>query len=101
MITKLLDSWKVPKTRVHTVVLDNATNIVAGVEQCGLPSIGCVIHTLQLIIKDCRLAQCSVSDMLARCWKIVGHYKHSHLVVERLQGIQCLPNHKPMQDEPT
>ena len=27
MITKLLDSWKVPKTRVHTVMHDNAANI--------------------------------------------------------------------------
>ena len=42
--------------------------------------------------------------MLARCRKIVGHYKHSHLAVERLQAIQrqlSLPNHKLMQDEPT
>ena len=104
MITKLLDSWKVPKTRVHTVVRDNAANMVAGIEQCGLPSIGCAIHTLQLVIKDCILAQRSVSDMLARCRKIVGHYKHSHLAVERLQDIQrqlSLPNHKLMQDEPT
>ena len=43
MITKLLDSWKVPKTRVHTVVRDNAANMVAGIEQCGLPAIGCAI----------------------------------------------------------
>ena len=42
--------------------------------------------------------------MLARCQKIVGHYKHSHLAVERLQDIQHqldLPNHKLIQDEPT
>ena len=104
MITKLLDSWKVPKTRVHTVVRDNAANMVAGIEQCGLPAIGCAIHTLQLVIKDCILAQRSVSDMLARCRKIVGHYKHSHLAVERLQAIQrqlSLPDHKLIQDEPT
>ena len=104
MITKLLASWKVPKTRVHTVVRDNAANMVAGIEQCGLPSIGCAIHTLQLVIKDCILAQRSVSDMLARCRKIVGHYKHSHLAVERLQAIQrqlSLPDHKLIQDEPT
>ena len=104
MITKFLDSWKVPKTRMHIVVRDNAASMVAGVEQCGLPSISCVIHALQLVIKYCILAQCSVSDMLARCRKIVGHYKHSHLAVERLQDIQCqlgLPNHKFMQDKPT
>ena len=78
--------------------------MVAGIEQCGLPSIGCAIYTLQLVIKDCILAQRSVSDMLARCRKIVGHYKHSHLAVERLQAIQrqlSLPDHKLIQDEPT
>lgn len=104
MITKLLDSWKIPKTRVHTVVRDNAANMVAGIEQCGLPAISCAIHTLQLVIKDRILAQCSISDMLARCRKIVGHYKHSHLAVERLQAIQrqlSLPDHKLIQDEPT
>ena len=101
MITKLLDSWKVPKTRMHTVVRNNAANMVADIEQCGLPSISCAIHTLQLVIKDCILAQRSVSDMLARCWKIVGHYKHSHLAVETLQCQLGLPNHKLIQGEPT
>ena len=92
------------KTRMHTVVCDNAANMVAGIEQCGLPSISCAIHTLQLVIKDWILAQRSVSDMLARCQKIVGHYKHSHVAVERLQDIQHqlgLPKHKLIQDEPT
>ena len=51
--------------------------------------------------KDCVLAQRSVSDMLARCCKIVGHYKHSHLAAERLQDILSLPYDKLMQDEPT
>ena len=32
MTTKLLGSWKVPKTRVHTVVHDSAANMVAGIE---------------------------------------------------------------------
>ena len=45
MITKLLDSLKVPKTRGHTVVHDSAAHMVANIEQCGLPSIGCVIDT--------------------------------------------------------
>ena len=40
MTTKFLDSWKVPKIRVHTVVCDNVANMVASIEQCGLPSIG-------------------------------------------------------------
>ena len=57
-----------------------------------------------VVIKDCIWCQRSVSDMLARCRKIVGYYKHSHLAVERLQAIQrqlSLPDHKLVQDEPT
>ena len=63
-----------------------------------------MIHILQLVIKHCILAQNSVSGMLSRYPKIVGHYKYSNLAVERLQDIHCqhsLPNHKLMQDEPT
>ena len=103
-ITKLLDSWSIEKSRVHVVVRDNAANMVAGIEQSDLPAIGCTIHTLQLVIKDCIMTQRAVIDMLARCRKIVGHFKHSHLAVERLNSIQKqlnLPEHKLVQDEPT
>ena len=42
--------------------------------------------------------------MLARCRKIVDHFKHSSLPIGRLQSIQhqlSLVQHKLMQDEPT
>ena len=70
MITKFLELWNIPKSRVHTVVRDNAANMIAGIGQSGLATIGCAIHTLQLAIKDCILAQRSVSDMLSRCWSL-------------------------------
>ena len=65
------------------------------------PTINQLCNTVN---KDCVLAQCSVSDMLAKHRKIVGHCKHSHLAAERLQDIQrqfSLPYDKLMQDEPT
>ena len=46
MITKLLESWAIEKTRVHAVVRDNAANMVAGIEKAELSAIGCTIHTL-------------------------------------------------------
>ena len=52
MIMKLLESWNIPKSRVHTVVCDNAANMIAGIEQSGLAAIGCAIHILQLAFKD-------------------------------------------------
>ena len=69
-------------------VRDNAANMVAGIKKTELPAIGCTIHTLQLVIKDCIMTQHAVIDMLARSRKIVGHFKHSHLAVERLHSIQ-------------
>jgi len=104
MITKLLDSWDIEKSRVHAVVRDNVTNMVASIEKSELPAIGCTIHTLQLVIKDCIMTQCTVIDMLARSRKIVGHFRHSHLAVEHLNSIQKqlnLPKHRLVQDEPT
>ena len=69
-----------------------------------MSAIGCTIHTLQLVIKDCIMTQRVVNDILARCRRIVGYFKHSHLAVERLRSIQKqlnLPDHRLMQDEPT
>ena len=50
------------------------------------------------------MVQRTVIDMLARCRKIVGHFKHSSLAYECLHNIKhqlSLPKHKLMQDEPT
>ena len=104
MITKMLDSWAIEKTRVHVVVSDYAANMEVGIQKAELSAIGCTIHTLQLVIKDCIMTQHVVNDILARCRRIVGHFKHSHLAVERLRSIQKqlnLPDHRLMQDEPT
>ena len=50
MITMLLDTWSIEKSRVHIVIRDNVTNMVAGIRDCKLPAIGCAIHTLQLVV---------------------------------------------------
>ena len=86
------------------MVRDNTANMVAGIEKSDLPAIGCTIHTLQLVIRDCIMTQHAVIDMLARCRKIVGHFEHSHLAVEHLNSIQKqlnFPEHKLVQNEPT
>ena len=100
MTTKMLDSWAIEKTRLHVVVRDNAANMVAGIQKAELSAIGCTIHTLQLVIKDCIMTQRVVNNILARCRRIVGHFKHSHLAVERLRSIQKqlnLPDHRMSQ----
>ena len=89
---------------MHVVIRDNAANMVAGIRECELPAIDCAIHTLQLVVKDSIMIQRTVIDMLARCRKLVGHFKHSSLAYQHLHNIQSqlsLPEHKLIQDEPT
>ena len=93
MILKLLNKWSIDKSRVQAIVRDNTANMVAGIRQCGLLAISCTIHTLQLVVEDSILVQRSVIDMLARCRKIVGHFKHSSFAIfkmNRLIGIQVI-----------
>ena len=73
MITKMLDLWAIEKIRVHVMIRDNVANMVAGICKAELPAIGCIIHTLHLVIKDCMMTQHTVNDILARCRRIIVH----------------------------
>ncbi|GAA6094340.1 zinc finger BED domain-containing protein 4-like [Tachysurus ichikawai] len=53
-----------------------------------VPSLGCVTHSLQLVVNEGLLSQGSVSDVIASARKIVGHFKHSPLAYSRLQDLQ-------------
>ncbi|GAA6088508.1 zinc finger BED domain-containing protein 4-like [Tachysurus ichikawai] len=54
-----------------------------------VPSLGCVAHSLQLVVNKGLLKQRSISDVIASARKIVGHFKHSPLAYSRLQDLQC------------
>jgi len=69
MISKLLEVWNIDKARVHAIVRDNAANMVAGIRRCGLPAVSCVIHTLQLVVKDSIFIQKKVLQIF---WLDVG-----------------------------
>lgn len=61
----------------------------------GVRSLSCFAHTLQLVGNEGLLSQRSVSDTIANCRQIVGHFKHSPLAYSRLHDIQL-----QMQMEP-
>lgn len=100
----VLLKWNIDLSRCHIIVTDNAGNISNAVELAGLMRSPCVIHTLQLAIKDAIFSQRSVNDMIARARRIVTHFHHSALGCSRLAEIQDdigLPKKKLIQDVAT
>uniref|UniRef100_A0A1A8MBN7 Zinc finger, BED domain containing 4 n=2 Tax=Nothobranchius pienaari TaxID=704102 RepID=A0A1A8MBN7_9TELE len=87
-IEEMLNSWGIEKERVHVIVRDNAQNMKRAMEDLAVPSLGCVAHTLQLVVHEGLLSQRSVTDTMANARKITGHFKHSPLAYSRLEDIQ-------------
>ncbi|KAI2647742.1 Zinc finger BED domain-containing protein 4 [Labeo rohita] len=46
--TDMLDRWKIDRSRVHTVVRDNARNLAKAVTDSNIMSLPCMAHSLQL-----------------------------------------------------
>ena len=90
----MFETWKIPKTKVHTVVRDNARNMAKAMRDLNLPSFGCMAHSLQLAVNDGVLTQPSVDKAVTICRKIVGHFKHSVLAYSELEKIQIKAGEK-------
>lgn len=84
----MLAHWNITKDQVHVVLRDNARNMIKAMEECGLASLGCVAHTLQLAVNEAVLSQRSIADCVAISRKIVGHFKHSNVATSRLRNLQ-------------
>ena len=96
----MLDHWEISPDKVYLVLRDNAANMIKAMREASLPSLGCFDQSLQLVV-DGVLSQCAVSDVLATCRTIVGHFKHSSVAYSRLRSIQELlevPQHRLQQD---
>lgn len=87
-IEDMLNNWGIDKKRVHVILRDNAANMKRAMLDLGVPSVGCVAHSLQLVVHEGLLSQRSVTDTLANARKIVGHFKHSPLAYSHLEDIQ-------------
>ena len=99
----LIDNWQMTDC-IHVILRDNAKNMAKGMQEAGLPSTGCVAHTLQLSVKRGLASQRSLDTALALCRKIATHFSHSTLAKEKLREIQQtlqLPEHIIMQDVQT
>ena len=50
-IEGMLVQWKIPKSNIHVVLRDNASNMKKAMDEMDVPSLGCFAHTLQLCMK--------------------------------------------------
>lgn len=73
--------------KVTTMGTDSARTIVAAARHLPFQHMPCVAHILQRTI-TVSLADSGFSDALAKCCKIVGHFKHSPTNTEELHQEQ-------------
>ena len=100
-ISSMLESWNIPQERVQLVISDNASNMVKAMQEASLPHFGCFAHSLQLVVKDGLLSQRAITDIIAICRSIVGHFHRSSTASHNLTRIQKslnIPQHKLKQD---
>ena len=71
----ILTEWK-PKPNLHSVLRDNAPNMVNAMLLIGWKSAGCFLHALQLVVTHSILEQSGVKSMMAPASKLVSYFKH-------------------------
>ena len=54
---RVLQQWRIPLMKVNLVLRDNGPNIAKATRVSAVASIGCLAHTLQLVIKDVLLVR--------------------------------------------
>ncbi|XP_028179231.1 zinc finger BED domain-containing protein 4-like [Ostrinia furnacalis] len=87
--------------KVHMVIRDNAYNMQAAMRCGNFLSIGCVAHTLQLVIHDVIFKDATSMNLIKKCRKVVGHFKRSEQAsryLERFLETCSLPRHVLIQD---
>lgn len=83
-LTKVATEWEI-SDKVVTIVTDRGRNIVKGVEEfTPFLNTNCMAHIIQRGI-TASLKAAGMDDLLSRCRKIVGHFKHSALQTARLE----------------
>ena len=78
--------WQIEK-KVTTIGTDSARNMVAAARQLPFEHVPCAAHILQRTI-TVSLEESSFDTALAKCRKIVGHFKHSPASTEELHQQQ-------------
>jgi hypothetical protein len=84
----MFDNWEIGRERRHIIVRDGASNIVGASQEVQVPSIHCMIHLVQLTVKDSLFEQRVVIDLITKCRKLCGHLSHSPVAVNKFLELQ-------------
>ena len=82
------DEWDIGQARRHLLVRDGAANMRRGADEALINSIHSTIHLLQLCINDSIFQQRMVSDLIAKCRRLCGHFNHSALATTAFKALQ-------------
>jgi len=102
-LREAISVWNL-ESKLHLGVRDNAANMVCAMRTAGISDLGCMAHTLQLVIHDALFTQTSVENLVKKARKIVSRFKHSEQACRKLADCQksCfVPEHKLLQDVET
>ena len=96
LIKIMTERWNIPLHKQHIAVHDNAANITLAMSSySNYESLGCFIHTNQLIINDCVWEQPFIKTLVLKTRKFVNHIHKSPQAQRRLENMQKLFNIKP------
>ena len=86
-LQKIAVEWGVDG-KISCIITDNASNIVAAINQLGWRHLPCFAHTLNLVVRDSIQGDDEVSRLQQKCKQIVTFFHHSTKATEKLLSIQ-------------
>ena len=101
LINSMISDYGIPRSKIVSIVTDNANNITKAVRDAHIHNLGCFLHTQQLAIGKAILRQDGVETIVNKCWKIVS-YMHRSGAARSLMKHICMelevPNYRLVQD---
>lgn len=99
-LIELVENYNI-RNKIHVAVRDNAANMRCATYIAEFSALGCVAHTLQLVIQDAIFLQANIVILIKKCRKIVRHFKRSEQAsryLSKCQETYSVPHNSLKQD---
>lgn len=83
-LVRVVNDWGLER-KVHTIVSDNAANIVRAINLTGFQHVSCVAHTINLVVQD---ALKKISPLHKKMKAIVEYFHRSTVAADKLNSYQ-------------